>query len=441
LKPAFLRWPGGAYLIWHNWKHTIGPISERLYDYGRNMGRDDGIQHYREWAPNNFGIDEFIQLCRDVGAEPMINICMLYPLQDTLDLIEYCNGRPETKWGRLRAENGHRAPYNVRYWIVDNEPKRVPEQKGFTPDSYAHSCGAWAKEMRKADPSISVAAMGDYDLEKNLDCREMPFTTQVIERSGSDIDNLCLHAYPDQTFAGPLQGLPYKMGETLEMIGATIADQNFSHPVPLAVTEWNMQCFALEGGNLAQAIDSAQFYLTLERLAAKGIVDQACMCQMCVNTDRYRGYWLRSAMVQIDHVTSWVSPMYHVVQMFSNAFQPNILAIEGQFPLVSSTDINGYAFPGFDMIAAKSEDGKTLVLKCVNNTLREDYPISIHIDEVQVAGDVKVTELTSDKITDINTRYSPDTVAPKAYSLEMTDSAFTCICKRATVSVFELSIV
>ncbi|MEL7610446.1 MAG: alpha-L-arabinofuranosidase C-terminal domain-containing protein [Bacillota bacterium] len=442
LRPAFLRWPGGAYLIWNKWKNAIGPREERLYDHGRNLGRDDGITHYREWAPNDFGVDEFIQLCRDVDAEPMINVAMLYPLQDTLDLIEYCNGNAKTTvWGKKRAENGHPEPYDVKYWIVDNEPKRVPEQKGFTPDSYARDCGEWACKMREKDPRISVSAMGDYDLEKNVDCHAMPFCEDVIRNSGKDIDRFCLHAYPDQVYGGPLQGLPYKMGECLNMLGEMIKRHEGGHAIPMAITEWNMQCFASNAGNLAQAIDSAQLYMVMERLSAKGIVDQACMCQMCVNTDKYRGSWLRSAMVQIDHVTSWVSPMYHVVKLFSNAFEPNLLGVSGDvLPMMESMDIDGFSFPAIDILPSKSDDGKKILLKCVNNTARYDYPAVIRLENVFNIHSVRVKELSSERITDMNTRYNPDAVKPHASDIDVIDNSFSFNFKRNSIYVFEIEV-
>jgi len=439
LKPAFLRWPGGAYLIWNKWKNAIGPVENRIYDYGRNLGKDDGITHYREWAPNNFGIDEFMQLCEDVGAEPMVNVAMLYPLQDTLDLIEYCNGSVDTSWGKKRAEHGHPQPYRVKYWIVDNEPKRVPEEKGFTPDSYARECGIWARKMREKDPWISVAAMGDYDIEKNLDNHEMPFCNQVIEQSGNEINHFCLHAYPDQVYGGPMQGMPYKMGETLNMLGEMIRGKSSDHKIPIAVTEWNMQCFAAEGGNLAQAIDSAQFYMVMERLSAQNIADQACMCQMCVNTDKYRGFWLRSAMVQIDHVTSWTSPMFHVVKMFSNAFEPVLLNVEGdELPMTESVDIHGFSFPALDCLASRSEDGRKVLIKCVNNTVRKDFRAEIKLENVAQIKRILVKELSSEKITDINTRYCPDKVKPCEYEIAVSNYGFTFDFKRSAVYMFEI---
>ena len=57
-----------------------------------------------------------------IGAEPMI--CVRWTgktPQDAADEIEYFNGNADTKWGRMRAKNGHPAPYHVKYWQIGNE--------------------------------------------------------------------------------------------------------------------------------------------------------------------------------------------------------------------------------------------------------------------------------------------------------------------------------
>ena len=70
----------------------------------------------------DLGIDEFMALCAYVGAAPVLTVPMIIiSNQDGIDLVEYCNGGPQTAWGRQRAERGHPAPYAVRDWYVGNE--------------------------------------------------------------------------------------------------------------------------------------------------------------------------------------------------------------------------------------------------------------------------------------------------------------------------------
>ena len=117
MQPAFVRFPGGCYVEGDElanafrWKDTIGDVAKRpghwnLWGYRSN----DGL-----------GYLEYLQLCQDLGTEPLfvINCGMAHkdvvPLermqefvQDALDAIEYANGDAgSTKWGKLRAEHGH----------------------------------------------------------------------------------------------------------------------------------------------------------------------------------------------------------------------------------------------------------------------------------------------------------------------------------------------
>jgi alpha-L-arabinofuranosidase len=42
-------------------------------------------------------------------------------VQDALDAIEYANGAANSPWGRVRAQNGRRAPFQLRYLEIGNE--------------------------------------------------------------------------------------------------------------------------------------------------------------------------------------------------------------------------------------------------------------------------------------------------------------------------------
>lgn len=130
LKPAFVRFPGGCWVegddLEHSyrWKNTIGKIEHRkplwnLWQY---------------YATHGLGFHEYLQMCEDLGAEPLfvINCGMSHRevvpmdqmgqwVQDALDAIEYANGPTNTIWGGLRALNGHPAPFNLKYIEIGNE--------------------------------------------------------------------------------------------------------------------------------------------------------------------------------------------------------------------------------------------------------------------------------------------------------------------------------
>ncbi|MCX6326132.1 MAG: hypothetical protein NT144_05705, partial [Bacteroidia bacterium] len=165
LNPKLIRFPGGCDVEhssveggW-NWKNAIGPIEQRPGVYEQRWGYHNSQQ---------FGLDDMLQMCEDCGAEPIYccnsglnaedsdtaQMDKIQPfIQEVLDLIEYANGDAQTnKWGKLRAANGHPAPYNLKYIEVGNE-KGV--QKGYM-ERYALFYNA----IKKAYPDMNLIING-----------------------------------------------------------------------------------------------------------------------------------------------------------------------------------------------------------------------------------------------------------------------------------------
>ena len=131
VKPTNLRWPGGCFADEYHWKDGIGPIDRRPDTYCRT---------WYSYTSNDVGTDEFIAVCRMLGAEP--SLCVNYGTgtpQEAADWVEYCNGGPDTRWGRIRAENGHAEPYNVKYWNVGNEVYLSAEMGGTNGIEYGNN--------------------------------------------------------------------------------------------------------------------------------------------------------------------------------------------------------------------------------------------------------------------------------------------------------------
>ncbi|MBI2298776.1 MAG: DUF1080 domain-containing protein, partial [Armatimonadetes bacterium] len=130
LRPAFIRFPGGCFVEGNRlanatrWKTTIGPCAARP-------------GHWNLWgyrSTDGLGYHEYLQMCEDLGAEPLfvINCGMAHEdhvpddqlggwIQDALDAVEYANGAVTTKWGAERAKNGHPAPFGLEYLEIGNE--------------------------------------------------------------------------------------------------------------------------------------------------------------------------------------------------------------------------------------------------------------------------------------------------------------------------------
>jgi alpha-L-arabinofuranosidase len=161
LRPAFVRWPGGCFVEGitiesrPQWKRTIGPIE----------GRPGTYSPWGYWSTDGFGYHEFLQFCEDTGADALYvanaGISCAFRsgtflpedrlpdlIQDTLDAIEYAIGPVESKWGALRARNGHPRPFPLKYLEVGNE------QQGA---KYGERVAKFYQAIKAKYPQIKIA--------------------------------------------------------------------------------------------------------------------------------------------------------------------------------------------------------------------------------------------------------------------------------------------
>ena len=116
-----LRWPGGCFADGYHWRDGIGPAGKRPRTYNYWEHRMPPGRHAVE--SNEFGIHEFMRLCRLVGAEPYLaaNVGSGTP-REFHDWVSYCNAPAGAlSLADERAAGGDQEPFNVKYWGVGNE--------------------------------------------------------------------------------------------------------------------------------------------------------------------------------------------------------------------------------------------------------------------------------------------------------------------------------
>jgi alpha-L-arabinofuranosidase len=132
MHPAFLRFPGGNYLEGdhiderYQWKKTIGPL----------VGRPTHPSPWHYHSSDGLGFLEFLEWCEDLHMQPVLAVYAGYSMaqehvnpgadldpyvQDALDELEYVTGSTDTKWGAIRAQNGHPQPFKLTYVEIGNE--------------------------------------------------------------------------------------------------------------------------------------------------------------------------------------------------------------------------------------------------------------------------------------------------------------------------------
>jgi len=147
-----LRWPGGNFVSGYHWRDGIGPIETRPTLPNYAWGQQEN---------NFFGTDEFIAFCRSVGCEPMI--CLNAgngTVTEAAQWLEYCNGSVDTPMGKLRAENDHPEPYNIKHWEIGNELWGKWQYHWTTAEGYVDRYRRFVKALLKVDPSITIYACG-----------------------------------------------------------------------------------------------------------------------------------------------------------------------------------------------------------------------------------------------------------------------------------------
>jgi hypothetical protein len=167
IQPQIIRFPGGCYASFHDWKRAIGPRSERPPEESYYWGGLD---------ENDVGIDEFLDLCHEIRCEPQICVNMMTSNAfDAADLVEYCNGDDRTRMGRRRVRYGVMRRNRVTYWEMDNEVRRKWSSAG-----YARQIVEYSAAMKEVDPAIKIM-MESYSYGPEL----LP---EMLEIAGKSID-------------------------------------------------------------------------------------------------------------------------------------------------------------------------------------------------------------------------------------------------------------
>lgn len=236
-----MRWPGGAVIHEYRWENGVGPRGQRPTVPTLEWG---GTENYQ------FGTDEFLQWCEKIGTVPYINFNMgNHPqfkgtLGEALTWIEYVNGSADSPYGQLRAANGRKEPYDVRYWGLGNENYLstlggVHVQE--TDSVYADKLHQWASAIRHYHPDLQLLGIG----------HTLQWNRTVLAKNGQLIDFLTQHHYVtsrvrDGKIENPANTLfaPAKMEAHLALLGAQLDSVNkqlgrLDRPIRLSVDEWN----------------------------------------------------------------------------------------------------------------------------------------------------------------------------------------------------------
>jgi len=203
VRPPIIRFPGGCFASFYNWRDGIGPGIDRN---PREPAYWGGLEN------NDVGVAELIDLCREVGAEPFycLNV-MTGSAEEAAALVAYCNAGEEHPMGALRARHGYPKPFGIRHWELDNE---IMRRLGAL--EYAARCVRFAKAIKAVDSTVKLVMIG-YGFE--------PYLVQMLEIAGEWIDGITDRALAEDA-----------LRQDLEVIGAY--NRAHGRSLFLCNTEW-----------------------------------------------------------------------------------------------------------------------------------------------------------------------------------------------------------
>jgi alpha-N-arabinofuranosidase len=316
LKPGVIRFGGSA----------VDVVDAGDFEWRDSIGDPDRRKPLRAWGglqPLAAGLEEIVQFCRLVGAEPLVCVRVVGRTpQDAADEVQYFNGAVGTPMGALRAKNGHAEPYGVRYWQVGNE-QRGPDYEKRLPD--------FCRAMKQVDPSIQV--LSSYP------------TPGVIEGAREWLDFVAPHHYDCADLAGS--------ADDLKSIRAQLGRLAPQRRIRVAVTEWNTT--AGDAGPRRARLWSLENALACARYHA--LLHRHCDLVAIANRSNLVNSFC-SGCIQTDNDRLYKTPTYYAQMLYAN--------MAGDRPLRIDSDLPPEAAP--DLSATLSPDGTAVVLMAANES-------------------------------------------------------------------------
>jgi alpha-N-arabinofuranosidase len=185
----YLRYPGGNKSDFYFFSKPPYEKSEpTLARTGPDAtgGRGKMFKDYKEFKFDVLDFDEFISMCREVGAEPVLVVAadeylVNYPAGNTYSTREQLIDHA-VAWVRY---SNIKKNYHVKYWMIGNESWHQ-ENKNSTAEIYARDVVDFSKAMKEVDPSIHVIPNGNSD----------QFWKTVLTIGAGYINDICISNYP-----------------------------------------------------------------------------------------------------------------------------------------------------------------------------------------------------------------------------------------------------
>ena len=432
LNPGIFRFPGGCIVEGtdlasrYQWKNSVGPAENRPLNENRWNYTFAHRLYPNYYQTYGLGFYEFFLLSEHIGAEPLpivscglacqfqnpdetaatahVAVKDLEPyIQDALDLIEFANGSTDTKWGKLRADMGHPAPFNLKFIGVGNE------QWG---PLYPERLEPFLKAIRAKYPNIKVVGTSGPSPD-DLDGKQFSYGWEQMRRLKADLVDE--HFYRDQEWF---------------MKNVTRYD-NYSRKGPKVFageyachTKGEHQNTATGMNTFEASLCEAAFMTGLERNA--DVVHMATYAPLFSHVE---GWQWRPDLIWMDNLTTVRTPNYYVQQLYGQNPGTNVLSLtEGGKPVTGQD--------GLCASAVYDKSSQKYIVKIVN-TGDADQDIVLNFKGIKSLSAGTVTTLHSNRANDVNTIGSKNTVVPKTTTVEASGNSAKVTVPAKTFAVYK----
>jgi alpha-N-arabinofuranosidase len=420
IKPPVVRWPGGCFADSYHWQDGIGPRKKRPKRINVHWGRV--IEN------NHFGTHEFIDFCRQVGAEPMIaaNVGSGTP-QEMRDWLEYVNLDGDSTLANLRAKNGHPEPFNVRYVCIGNENwgcggsmdpshyallyRQFSEYCHFPPKEgfYRVACGPssanydWTREFFKT-------MVGKETKGRNRLGRVQAFDMHYY--TGGKAYGTAIEYTTDQWYGLLAKGLQFE--EIALKHWEIMGEYDPGHSVKLAVCEWGAWHHVIPGTNKRFLRQQNSMRDALLAALTLDIFNRHCDKIGMANIAQTIN--VLQCMILTKGAEMITTPTYHVFEMYVPHQGAEAMLCDVTTTQIAFTDKSDKPNNLPHVAASCSRKGDTLTLSVVNTHASDSATVDVDLVGLSKAEFKSWRTLKAGDIRAHNTFENPEAVKPAEVS-------------------------
>jgi alpha-L-arabinofuranosidase len=426
LAPGALRF-GGLFSRYYKWHEGVGPADKRPWMRNYVWGGKE---------TNRVGTQEFVELCRRVGAEPLY--CVNFEsdgekryatmpegnrsgdAREAADWVSYANDPDNAE----RKAHGVSAPYGIKLWQLGNETS-YGGKNTFQKEQSIQTTIEFAKAMRERDKSIQLIGWGDSGWSEDL-----------IEKAGEHIDFVAMHmmgqrplrqdtvlrgnkyqAEPEVAWSELMELFPERVEKNLLRLEGELNNKKARHGI--AITE----------GHLSLAPNNANPILTewltgVYHARALNLYQRhGDRVKICTAADFNGTRWTTNALIhQVPGGVSYLLPAGAVMRLFKRHNGTQGVLVKSQPP---------------ELDLAASRDGEKVLLHAANTSYTRTVEATFAVEQKRITKG-RVFEIAPEDPRQEISALNPDVFKPREKEVVST-GIFKWRFPARSVSVVELN--